>query len=100
MTSPGRFASSSRTHFTIPLRSARSPPTRGWRYSVLIGVLLPVSIAPTSFGMREALEAPLLQRIHRDDLCSPPTRGLELRQHPRVVGARVLSEDEDRVGET
>ncbi len=46
----------------------------------------------------EANQAGLGQRVDREDLRAVPLRDLEGGQHPRVVGARVLSADHDQLG--
>ena len=49
-------------------------------------------------GVLEADQARLLQRVDRDDLRAVALGLLERGQHPRVVGARVLPDDEDQLG--
>ena len=46
----------------------------------------------------ETLQAALVQRVEADDARAALVRRAQLAQHARVVGARVLAEDEDRVG--
>ena len=39
------------------------------------------------------------QRIDRDDLAAVPFRDLQRRQHPRMIRARILADDENRLGQ-
>ncbi len=81
----------------IPLSSATSPLTRTGRNRQAIGVpgaqqrqrLLRI-LEPDQPGLR--------QRIDADDLAAVARRLLQLGQHARVAGARVLADDEDAVG--
>ena len=49
-------------------------------------------------GCRKALECALAQRVEHDDRHAAARRPVQLGQHPRAVGARVLADDEDRLG--
>ena len=46
----------------------------------------------------KALERALAQRVEHDDRHAAARRVVQLGQHPRAVGARVLADDEDRLG--
>ena len=46
----------------------------------------------------KALERALAQRVQHDDRHAAPRRFAQRGHHPRAVGARVLADDEDRVG--
>ncbi|MNZ44281.1 hypothetical protein D3C78_619110 [compost metagenome] len=48
--------------------------------------------------MLEALQSALLERVDADHLCPALDRFAQGLEHPRVVGAGVLADDEDRVG--
>ena len=54
--------------------------------------------AEGGLGVLEPLQAGLGQRVHRDDLRSGGLGLFEGREHPGVVGAGVLSGDDDQVG--
>ncbi|MNM99939.1 hypothetical protein D3C81_1125170 [compost metagenome] len=48
--------------------------------------------------MLEALQSALLERVDADHLCAALDRFAQGLEHPRVVGAGVLADDEDRIG--
>ncbi|MNQ79443.1 hypothetical protein D3C85_943880 [compost metagenome] len=48
--------------------------------------------------MLEALQSALLERVDADHLCAALDRFAQGFEHPRVVGAGVLADDEDRIG--
>ncbi|MNX94058.1 hypothetical protein D3C86_1262760 [compost metagenome] len=48
--------------------------------------------------MLEALQSALLERVDADHLCAALDRFAQRLEHPRVVGAGVLADDEDRIG--
>ena len=49
-------------------------------------------------GRRKAFKRALPQRVEYDDRHVAARRPMQLGQHPRAVGARVLTDDEDRLG--
>ena len=49
-------------------------------------------------GIGEALQSAFAQRVERHDGRAALRRFAQLAQHARMVGARVLAEDEDRIG--
>ncbi len=58
----------------------------------------PPQHAPEVLGVPEAEETRLRQRVDRDDPGAPGLRPFQGRQHPRVVRAGVLPDDQDQVG--
>ncbi len=80
-----------------PANSARSPLTRTGRKRSASLVPVPGKAA----GLLRVLEPQqpgLGQRVDRDDLRAALLRLLQGGEHPRVVGARVLPDDDDQVG--
>ncbi len=66
---------------------------------VQVGQLRPdAGQAPRRLGVAEPGEPGLRQGVDRDDLRAPLLRDLEGGEHARMVGARVLADDEDQLG--
>ena len=90
-------ASSSSISLAMPFSSAMSPPMRTGRCRQAMGV-------PAAQHLQRVLRVAkpaqrrLGQRVDADDAAAAPGGLLQGRQHARVVGARVLPDDEDGVG--
>ena len=76
---------------------ARSPLTRTCRNRSASSVPR-AEDAAHPLRVLEADQARLRQRVDGDDARAPLLRPLERREHPRVVGARVLADDDQQVG--
>ena len=102
-TVPGCRSSSCRSSFISPCIRARSPLIFTWSQRSDIAVPRPKKNRGHPRRVQKVLRifetegAGLRQWIHEDDLAAALFGGLQRGEHARVIGARVLPEDEDGV---